>query len=826
MLVAPAGYGKTTLARQWLATQKQGRCFGLTPAVSDTAVLIAELSRVASSIEPGCDLRVHERLHFTADMEVEWHVLLDMLIEDLGSSGSTSWAGIDDYQLLFSSQLGESIIKEFVERVPFGVLLISRERPTWVTTRMVLYGEIAEIGRNTLAMTHDEARTAFDTDGNLLPGLVHLAEGWPAVLAIAALNRPTADLPEDLSLLPEGLYSFFANELYAGLDAVTARGLAIVALAEIDDTDVIHDLIDASDQVLQRGIAAGWLSSDGFNRVDFHPLLRSFLCRKFASEHPRDFTRACHHVGGVLIRHRRWDHAFRLIRAFAIGDLMVPLVASAWREILGVGRVATLREWLEFAALSGQRTPQIALAQAEVSFRSGRFYESEIVSIEVADSPAARSVHAEALISAGRAAHAGSREQQALRHYQRSQKSAATLEERTAATFGELSAAIDLELPEALALLADLRLATVSYSLEQRLILTGRAIATAARFGLPQDFEGARNAYQLLAALPDPIARTSFRNVFAYALAMAGLSAEATAVLREQRADAQTYRIDFSHAYTDVVETLVDLFDGRFTDVASKLAQIELEARRRGDAFLIANVVAIRTRMLLSVGELDAAIVSAVRFVGPSTVSMRGEIDASYAVALACAGLTGDASDVADRAAATTRSSEIVVLVECARAIVGIREGTVDALLVASGAFKKAIFLGAVESFITALRGFPELGASLLGLADTRQALTPILAACNELGRYDGAVPSDPMSGGWGNLSPREREVLQLVAIGLSNREVAARLFIAETTAKAHVHNILAKLGVASRTAAAQRVPLFARLTQLERLSEERPATL
>ncbi len=83
---------------------------------------------------------------------------------------------------------------------------------------------------------------------------------------------------------------------------------------------------------------------------------------------------------------------------------------------------------------------------------------------------------------------------------------------------------------------------------------------------------------------------------------------------------------------------------------------------------------------------------------------MRGEIDASYAVALACAGLTGDASDVADRAAAATRSSEIVVLVECARAIVGIREGTVDALLVASGAFKKAIFLGAVESFISPSR--------------------------------------------------------------------------------------------------------------------------
>ena len=51
-------------------------------------------------------------------------------------------------------------------------------------------------------------------------------------------------------------------------------------------------------------------------------------------------------------------------------------------------------------------------------------------------------------------------------------------------------------------------------------------------------------------------------------------------------------------------------------------------------------------------------------------------------------------------------------------------------------------------------------------------------------------------------LTPRERQVLRLVAQGRTNREIADALFVSHRTASTHVANILGKLDVASRTEA------------------------
>jgi NarL family two-component system response regulator LiaR len=53
------------------------------------------------------------------------------------------------------------------------------------------------------------------------------------------------------------------------------------------------------------------------------------------------------------------------------------------------------------------------------------------------------------------------------------------------------------------------------------------------------------------------------------------------------------------------------------------------------------------------------------------------------------------------------------------------------------------------------------------------------------------------------DLTPRERQVLALVAVGCSNSEIADRLVISLSTAKRHVSSVIAKLGASSRTEAA-----------------------
>ena len=64
---------------------------------------------------------------------------------------------------------------------------------------------------------------------------------------------------------------------------------------------------------------------------------------------------------------------------------------------------------------------------------------------------------------------------------------------------------------------------------------------------------------------------------------------------------------------------------------------------------------------------------------------------------------------------------------------------------------------------------------------------------------------SDTAPGSWleDTLSPRELEVLSMVAEGASNAEIAGRLVIGDATVQSHVKHILRKLGVRNRTEAA-----------------------
>jgi two-component system, NarL family, response regulator DevR len=68
------------------------------------------------------------------------------------------------------------------------------------------------------------------------------------------------------------------------------------------------------------------------------------------------------------------------------------------------------------------------------------------------------------------------------------------------------------------------------------------------------------------------------------------------------------------------------------------------------------------------------------------------------------------------------------------------------------------------------------------------------------LDRLRNPVEADPLAG---SLTAREREILDLIADGCTNRQIGERLFLAEKTVKNYVSGLLTKLGMQRRTQAA-----------------------
>ncbi|HEX9057554.1 MAG TPA: response regulator transcription factor [Ktedonobacterales bacterium] len=102
--------------------------------------------------------------------------------------------------------------------------------------------------------------------------------------------------------------------------------------------------------------------------------------------------------------------------------------------------------------------------------------------------------------------------------------------------------------------------------------------------------------------------------------------------------------------------------------------------------------------------------------------------------------------------------------------------------------------------------GAVEAVGSGLAVMDRRLARDLVVtASATRADASVGAAPSASVPAGQSviePLTPRELEVLQLVAQGLPNKTIAARLHVSEHTAKFHVASIMTKLGAASRTEA------------------------
>ena len=261
MLVAPAGYGKTVLAHEWSSIE--GRVSVWCPVRSqhvDVAALAVEVARRADAVAPGCGQRLRERLATAHEPAVDARLTAEMLAEDLAAWPGEAWLVLDDYHHIVGAADAELFVQELVGSAPINLLVTTRERPSWVTTRDLIYGGAFELGQAELAMTRDEAgQILADRPPDERAGLIALADGWPAVLGLARrLPRPV-----DLSVgFPDEVYDFFAEEVYQSLAPEMRRALCLFALAPTLDRDLAAALAgpDAVEAVFREAEAIGLMA--------------------------------------------------------------------------------------------------------------------------------------------------------------------------------------------------------------------------------------------------------------------------------------------------------------------------------------------------------------------------------------------------------------------------------------------------------------------------------------------------------------------------------------------------------------------------------------
>ena len=214
----------------------------------------------------------------------------------------------------------------------------------------------------------------------------------------------------------------------------------------------------------------------------------------------------------------------------------------------------------------------------------------------------------------------------------------------------------------------------------------------------------------------------------------------------------------------------------------------------------------------LAQGRVDAAAAAIQRILGETTQRLeRARLLPAYVEIMLAAGDSASARKASDELAELSDdygSKVLVALGAQAWGAVELAEGTPSSAL---RALRRACQLWQeVEAPYEVARVQVLMGLACRALGDEDSAVLELaaaratfaqLGAVPDLARLDSLTRSPATEGSTG-LTPRELEVLRLVAAGKSNRSIAADLVLSEKTVARHVSNILAKLGLPSRSAA------------------------
>jgi LuxR family transcriptional regulator, maltose regulon positive regulatory protein len=811
LVTAPAGYGKTTLAREWLQGRANVAWYHATSSSADVGAFSAGLAAVVEPIIPGAGERVRQRLRVGDSTERLSRPLAELLAEDLELWPEEGIVVLDDYHLMAESAPVEDFLDWLLTLAPIRVLVTTRRRPSWATARRFLYDEAVELGRNQLAMTDDEAeRVLSGRSTESVRALVRRAEGWPALIGLAALS---ADLEFPTEKVSESLFRYFAEEVLRREPEDVQRFMLAASVPSTVSARLARGALgsEAPEPVMERLRGEDLLYEVDVDELRFHPLLRDFLRKRLQAGSPAEYTELAERVIEDAVTHARWGEAFELAVESEDKAQAAEIAGQAARTLLAAGQSETLEKWLAACGAAGVTVPGASLARAEILIRKGEMSAAAAVAGDTAsrlteDHPD----YAWACNVTGRALHFTSEEEAAFERFEAARRTARTDGDMKEALWGLVLTTAEIA-PDELERSIDDLTDRFPDDIDVRFRLAvGWAIADERRCNLSGSWDRFAVLLPNVGHANDPLAASTFLAGASSVAVLCGRYAAARELAEQAHRLCIDYRIDFAVGACHVYKAAAEVGLRRFTQARRSLDAFERSSTWHQDPYFHLEASALRARLLASQGAWEEALATRETIRSPNKASRPlGAYLGTLSLIHAARGQTAEARRIASAARTQPRGVEGANSLALAVAIAddvderpSSEEKMVDAIL---GCERSAY----ADGFVLAYRLYPRLLDAARNnpkaLAFARGALTG--SRDFSIARRAGidAVP-DPDDEPLAMLTRRERDVLSLLLEGLTNAQIADRLFISPSTAKVHVRHILEKLGARTRLEAVVRV--------------------
>ena len=856
---APAGFGKSTLLSAWVAgTAGSGRrvaWLSLDTRDDDPARFWRYVVTAVSRLEPGCGETALALLD--SPQAPQMIALLTTVVNDLGTLTGEVVVVIDDYHVIASNSIHEGL-GFLLENLPPRVHLIlaTRADPMLPLSRLRQRGELLELRARDLRFGLDDARLYFDRMGLALSDLqvrelVSRTEGWAGGLQMAALAmRDHPDIPDFIAAFSGSnrfVMDYLAEEVLARRTEAERTFLLRTSILDrmcaslCEAVTGVRHSQDVLEQIEHANLFIDPLD-DERSWYRYHQLFADALNQRLQHDHP-EVVPELHRTASTWFADRGLM-LDAIPHAFAAGDLdrAVHLIESAGMAVALNHQVQTLLAWIDdvpdplidaHPLLHTLRALALALSNrpdaAEASLRAAeRCLQSH---------PPGETTHGVlgriAVIRAATARFSGD----VGRAVSLSQQALQLLPDGDGFPTERASAKANIGLSYQVTGLVNpederpLAQAITAFEAAGALTPLLNCINRLGRFQTMQGrLRAAAATYdRATVTIDDPSTRRSAVETAGYHVGVGLIQ------LQWNDLDSAEHHLRravdlIAGAFTVEADQVTDSYvylarlqqaRGRADQARATLAEFAGLARRRElFTLLVERGEAEQARLALRRSDLPAAIGWAEAREprpGPPDFRCEDQLLILARVRLAEARLSPTASRLDDALSLLDR------LLDAARTggrynsvieIVAIR-ALAERALHDPGAvhtLEKAVQLAEPEGYIRVFLDEGEPMAALLAELLTSRRRAPRAPQDDRVLRHIRRLlvafetAGGPVSSGrhplLEPLTNREAEVLELIALGLSNAEIAERLFVATSTVKSYTSSIFRRLGVSSRTAA------------------------